>query len=121
MYIFWESTQKARTEHFCDHCFNYIQPGDIYKRYAWVPQKGRFYILKQHSWPDCPPEMYAPVLEEEEVGCAVSYALAIRMKAVIRQLRNGDSETVYEPETVLVPITEPEPSVGLDYDDDIPF
>lgn len=96
-------------------------PGDRYERYAWVPQPGRFFILKRHSWPDCPPNMFAPVLQEEEIECAVSYALAIRMKAVIRQLRNGTSETVYEPETVLVARTEPEPPADYGDVDDIPF
>lgn len=120
MKIFGRSTQKARTEHFCDHCFNYILPGDIYERYVWMPTPDRTCILKRHSWPDCPPEMYAPV-EEEPEELAVSYVSAIRLKAVIRVLINGTTETRYEPEMVFVPKTEPDPLAGFDYDDDIPF
>lgn len=118
--IFGRSTQKSRAEHFCDHCFNYIMPGDIYERYVWMPTPDKAIVLKRHSWPDCPPNMYEPAYEEP-VEYAVSYAMAIQFKSVMRVLVDGSIETRSEPELVFVPRTEPEPPDDPGYDDDIPF
>ena len=101
MYIFWESTQKARREHFCDHCCNWIMPGDEYSRYAWVPQPGRFFILKKHMWPECPPDEYAHA-NSEEIEVAVSFRYALTYKAVTLMRVDGTTETKMQPEFVLV-------------------
>jgi len=48
MYIFWESTQKARQEYFCDRCCERIQPGEMYERKIWVPNRGKYFVMREH-------------------------------------------------------------------------
>ncbi len=116
--IFWESTQKARKEHFCEWCCEWIQPGELYERHVWVPQRGRFYVMNRHLDPDCPEERFMGVPQEMPVEQTVSLALVMELKSVMRVLIDGKTETRFEPEWVLKPVS------SQDYgeeSDDIPF
>lgn len=49
-----EYTRRARIEHFCDHCCNWISPGHLYTGRVHLPYRGNFYTLKCHDTPGCP-------------------------------------------------------------------
>lgn len=52
MRILRESQHVATREHFCDNCFEYIQPGSLYRRTACLIG-GKFFVLKEHREPVC--------------------------------------------------------------------
>lgn len=49
-----EYTQRARKEHFCDYCCNWILPGQMYSGKVHAPYRGNLYVLKCHDIPVCP-------------------------------------------------------------------
>ena len=55
MWILREYTRRARIEHFCDYCCNWIQPGMTYTGKVWVEERGHCIVLKCHNEPACPP------------------------------------------------------------------
>lgn len=125
--FFWESTQRAKRPHFCDWCFNWIQPGEVYKREAWVPQKGVFRIMKQHSNPDCPRgilEELAADLEAERAHLGVPIGLVLENRLVQKILMDGT--VAIETEVVptlkeLTPAPQPMRFIGSSDDTDVPF
>lgn len=128
MWFFWESTQKARREHFCDRCFTWIQPGEIYERKMWVPKHGTWFVMKEHVNPWCPEEALEFALYGEPVQAeVVSLRLAVTYKAVIIQLVDGSTETKFVPHATFIGETAPDdsrddyPDAGYNGDDDIPF
>jgi hypothetical protein len=55
-------TSIANTQHFCDCCCRYIQPGEQYRGIVYVTKKHGILVTKQHEnpgcdWPD--PEEYS--------------------------------------------------------------
>ncbi len=121
--MFWESVQKARKEHFCDWCCNWIDVGDTYSRRAWVPRKGSFHIMREHVDPVCPPsideERMAELMREEEVALGVAIVFVAEVRQVVKVGVGG--ETLVETEHRFTPtlICEAEPSA--DFDEEIPF
>jgi len=49
---FGTTTHIAQREHFCDRCFEYIFPGEMYERYCMLTG-GKFLMLKEHVEPRC--------------------------------------------------------------------
>ena len=125
-YIFWESVQKARLEHFCDWCCNYIEPGMTYSRKVWVPRKGSFHVMCEHVSPRCPPNMgelhMLEIMQKEQATLGVPIAFEMRVKEMLVIERDGRTRVEYESEAVPVIgfATPPPPQDGYD-DVEIPF
>lgn len=129
--FFWESTQRARRTHFCDWCFEYISPGQLYRRQYCSDFRGglRNKLICEHVDPGCPLEhdiRVAAPPEREELG--VPTVLMLENRLVQRVLING--EVVTEPEAYVVMREAPANlisvmSYGLDTtsreDEDVPF
>ncbi len=98
MTILSDSTQRARKEHLCDYCGEYILPGQMYSRYVWVPGRGTIHVIKEHLRPSCPDNEF-DMAPPEPVEFGVPMALALVTKQVVMIARNG--ETVVENKTVL--------------------
>lgn len=125
-YIFGESTRKARGEHFCDFCCNWIQPGETYRRWLWVPRRGIIHVMKEHDTPQCPPnigeQMALEMMQAERAALGVPIVLAIEQRAVIKLSVEGKLVTEFEP--VFVPRAACEAVPPQEYVDDgeeIPF
>ncbi len=52
--ILREYMRRARKEHFCDYCCNWIMPGQTYSGRVHLPYRGNLYVLKCHDYPGCP-------------------------------------------------------------------
>ena len=104
--FFWESTQRARKEHFCYFCCNWIQPGEIYTRKIWAPRRGSFHVMCEHDTPGCPPnigeEMVEEQMREEPMALGVPITFEIKVKEVLVVLANG--QTVVEHQSEMVPV-----------------
>lgn len=105
-YIFWESEHKARKEHFCCWCFNYIEPGMIYSRKVWVPRKGSFHVMCEHVSPQCPPNIGEEHMLEmeraERIALGVPIAFVLQTKEVL--LVQLDGSVISRSETEAVPV-----------------
>jgi len=126
--FFWESTQKARKEHFCDHCHNWIVLGEVYERKIWVPRRGSFLVMREHVDPPCPPnfeeEIHQEALQQDEAVLGDLVELEIRTKTVVLLQVNGEITVRYEPEIVpvIVPVVSIREEENYDGDwDEIPF
>ncbi len=122
-HFFGESVRKARREHFCDFCFAYIQPGEIYRRVLWVARRDHFHVMKEHYTPGCPPGVDREIAEEieaERVALGVPMVFVAEIRHVLKVGRNG--ETIVEPETYFTTKVAEALPVTMSYtDDDIPF
>ncbi|MFZ3044219.1 MAG: hypothetical protein WA058_03910 [Minisyncoccia bacterium] len=122
MWIFWESTQKARKEYFCDRCCSWIGPGDIYERKVWVPRLGRFFVMREHVDPWCPEWALEEMRGPEPVEQTISFGYAVTLRAVILQRADGGTETKFVPHMTLVGGTDDSDDFpDCDMSDDIPF
>src|SRR6185437_1898396 len=104
--FFWESVQKARKEHFCDWCCNWIEPGQIYSRRIWSPRGTRnFHVMREHETPHCPPnigeELHKEMMREERAALGVPIAFVAEVREVLKVELNG--KTIVEPETHFTP------------------
>ena len=115
----WHSTQKARTEHLCDYCFEYILPGNIYTRFLWKPGGRTFSVMRQHAFPACEQQGPHPPEEECLLGIPITYQLVQRQVHLV--LRNGRSVTEYE--SVIAPVLAPAKLVADPFDasEEVPF
>lgn len=121
MTTLWESTQKARKEHFCDQCCNWILPGETYSRHVWIPRRGSFHVMNEHVKPSCPPNEFEEEMQREAQMCRIPVSLAITTKQVIAIAKNGDP--VVENRTVIETVVG-EPPISLlpsEEIDDVPF
>ena len=100
--LFWESRQKARREHFCDCCCNWIQPGEIYVRRVWNPQPGVLLVLREHEHPSCPLNEAEEAFQRERVVFSMPIVLEIRIREVVALQVDGKPVIRHEPEIVPV-------------------
>lgn len=100
--FFWETTQKARVAHFCDWCFQYIEPGEVYTRKAWKVGPDQFHIIREHVSPECErdePEWFRSELQRPKVALTI----ALEYTVVEVSLIQLDGSTVSVEESILVP------------------
>lgn len=124
---FWESVQKARKEHFCDWCCNWIQPGEVYTRRIWAPRGTRsFHVMREHDTPGCPPnigeEIAMEMMREERAALGVPIMFVAEQRQVLKVGLSG--ETIVESETHFTPklVCEAVPRDDSGFDDEeIPF
>lgn len=120
--FFWESTQKARTEHFCDRCFNWIIHGDIYSRKIWKPSRDKFFVMNEHVDPHCPPEEMMEEMVEEPMRLVVSYKL-VNVEVLVRMADGSlkiETQLKAEPHATIEP-PDFDNNGDLGDVDDIPF
>jgi hypothetical protein len=67
--ILREYTRRARAEHFCDYCCNWILPGQTYTARVMLPYRSKLYVLKCHDTPGCP----APEGDTDKTRVSVPY------------------------------------------------
>ena len=115
MRIFGESVRKARKEHFCDFCCNWIEPGQMYRRVIWVSHTGAFQIMKEHD--SCPENEFERTLQREQ-ECMSN--VSVRQEKVIELQRNGPPIVRQALEAVPVLVAEDDPPANDD-EEEIPF
>ncbi len=124
-YHFGETSHRARRQHRCDFCFNYIERGKRYSRRIWVTDRRYFIVLREHERPRCPEndadrEYNLQVAAREALGEPIH--IVAKQQQVAKVLVNGDvvfeSETVFE--SVIGEMPKP-PLYDSDDDPDIPF
>lgn len=121
----WPSEQKARREHFCSYCGNWIQPGEIYARHVWVPCRGSFHVMNRHVQPTCPPnegELHAlRMIEAERAALGVPIVLTVQSQERILIERGGGTRVVHELTLVPTLLKPAEESEVPPDDEEIPF
>lgn len=110
---FWESTQKARRTHYCDHCDQRIERGDVYRREV-LHINGKLMVLKTHESPGCAFDDLEWLDEESPVELGI--AIALEIKSVVVQKIQVDGEVVTEYESMFVPVEIAEPFMEPDDD-----
>lgn len=127
-YFFGESTHKARREHLCDFCCNWIQPGETYNRRMWVPHKGIFHAMKEHNTPGCPPNIgelhMQEIMRGERIALGVPIAFVLEAREYL--LVQVDGSIVAKTEMKAVPVIGDATAIReqqstVDYDEEIPF
>ena len=123
-YSFGESSLRARKVHRCDFCMNYIEVGQRYSRRIWVPQRGSFYVIREHESPGCPPNDFEDEmlheLERERAELGVPIHIEARLESVV--VIDTSGKTRIEQQTVFVPVVGyVQVPLSDDSDEDIPF
>ena len=118
---FFEEKRKAGKYHLCDYCCNQIEPGQTYTRKFFTDKNG-ILILKEHSEPSCPPNIFEDEMSRDSKEVAVVVMHAVTSRLVLKILADGKTITISEPciETRLVSEYDT-PSINSDSDDEIPF
>lgn len=119
--FFWESTQKARKEHFCWHCFNTIYPGDIYQRKIWKPESSKFFVMAEHLDPVCPPNEFEEVMQTEEIKMRVVITYTLQTTETLIRMLDGSIESKSEVKLVPKVIIESDDDFKDDGSEDIEF
>lgn len=114
--VFGERWQRARKEHFCDFCGDWIQPGQWYRRHLWIC-RDTLAVMKEHD--QCPENEFATEHVRELHTEVVVVSLVLKQIAVVKVLANG--ETVVEQKLVIDMAIEPESEPFEDCDEEIPF
>lgn len=114
--MLWETTQKARSEYFCDYCFQWIVPGETYRRWVWKPGGRTFIVMRQHEHPGCNYEEFYEQNQDCALVIPITYQIVQRQVEVV--LRNGQTVTEYHPEYVPVIEMTVQP---ISTDEEIPF
>jgi hypothetical protein len=118
--MLWESTHKARRHHYCDHCNERIERGNVYRREVMIMHDGRLMVFAYHESPDCP-IIDMDFEEPSEIEALEVVAIEVRMVAVQKVQINGEIVTEYESQYVPTIVPELEPGPQDDNDDDIAF
>ncbi len=112
--FFWETTQKARYEYFCDHCGEWILPGETYRRWMWKPGNV-WMVMRQHCNPSC--ELEEPIFEELDTPI---YCRVIQKKVLLVE-RSGHVVEQYISEIIFSCADSAELSADINYDEENPF
>jgi hypothetical protein len=110
----WETVQKARHQHFCDYCCEWIVPGSTYARWLWKAGGRSFLVMRQHRDPGCVLDTYG--MEESACAFPITYRLALKSVELVQR----DGRVITEYHSRLVPVLEepePEPYEHVD----VPF
>lgn len=120
MWILREYDRRARKEHFCDYCGHWIQPGEEYRGKVWVPRRGHFKVLKEHTHPRCPEDPFAREYKRQEAYVPMVVVQALVAKQVVVLARNGTP--IVQTQLVCEPVCIPEPEdIANENDEEIPF
>jgi len=100
MRYFGERTQRAQKEHFCDWCFEYIQPGQEYSRRIWISETGHFHIQKEHSSPGC--QLFDGAGEEREEPVRISMQTMLETRTVDALVFQANGSAAVQSQTIMV-------------------